>query len=236
MSPLQGTYFEKVPTSQDLALIGAAITSAIPPAISAQFPLVRTSRTAPSAALTASTSGTFEAARQQHAAGPQHAQQIGRERGDGLGADVGSHQVCGGGGSGVHRSHEPAARDLDRHRIDIAGVDTAPLRAVAPPSPGCPSRCRHPAPPFPASGNPPAPRCTAGWFREPRCRRPSPGSRRCGSVRAASDRRATRAPGRSVRRSPWAAAGRARIAPSRAVLRCAPTRRERAAADACGRP
>jgi glucokinase len=31
MSPLQGTFFEKVPTSQDLALIGAAITSAIPP-------------------------------------------------------------------------------------------------------------------------------------------------------------------------------------------------------------
>jgi glucokinase len=30
MSPLQGTYFEKVPTSEDLALIGAAITSAIP--------------------------------------------------------------------------------------------------------------------------------------------------------------------------------------------------------------
>ena len=30
MSPLQGTYFENVPTSQDLALIGAAITSAIP--------------------------------------------------------------------------------------------------------------------------------------------------------------------------------------------------------------
>jgi len=31
MSPLQGTYFEKVPTSQDLALIGAAVTSLIPP-------------------------------------------------------------------------------------------------------------------------------------------------------------------------------------------------------------
>jgi glucokinase len=30
MSPLQGTYFEKVPTSEDLALIGAAITSGIP--------------------------------------------------------------------------------------------------------------------------------------------------------------------------------------------------------------
>jgi glucokinase len=30
MSPLQGTYFEKVPTSEDLAMIGAAITSAIP--------------------------------------------------------------------------------------------------------------------------------------------------------------------------------------------------------------
>ncbi len=29
MSPLQGTFFEKVPTSQDLALIGAAITSSI---------------------------------------------------------------------------------------------------------------------------------------------------------------------------------------------------------------
>ena len=29
-SSLQGTYFEKVPTSEDLALIGAAITSAIP--------------------------------------------------------------------------------------------------------------------------------------------------------------------------------------------------------------
>jgi glucokinase len=30
MSPLQGTYFEKVSTSQDLALIGAAVTSTIP--------------------------------------------------------------------------------------------------------------------------------------------------------------------------------------------------------------
>ncbi len=31
MSPLQGTFFEKVPTSHDLALIGAAITSTITP-------------------------------------------------------------------------------------------------------------------------------------------------------------------------------------------------------------
>jgi hypothetical protein len=163
---------------------------------------------------------TLEAAGQHDAARTKHALEIGSERDDRLRTDVGHCQVGRVRSYGIDGSHESIPCYPNRDGVEVAGHNL--------PCPQQPRRlrqnprsrahiqhrsCR-------ASGNPRAPRGTAAWCScTPGAERHARGSRRSADRPAGVGIVAPgRRPGRSVVPLPWAAADRARPAPSRAAL------------------